>query len=216
MTVEKMKEFVGSRIDLISKGQIHDKIPKINGVLVHVIPQNQELCKPIDWNNDDANHKFILKNSFRRFSDLKSIYIENADGILSVNPDREFYYCFHNGIIETFRSPISVENQFVQDGMQLKIDNIFYQIGDTLDAAKNVHEKIYKSSPPYYIFVTLLGVGGALIYSVDRGYSLVEGFPSRNGRFEPFVWNNMNNNIMPEIKEGIHSGITASAKWNRI
>ncbi len=216
MTEDQMIQFIDQRIDLISSGKIHEKIPQTNGVLVHIIPEDQKGCSPIDWNNAQSKHQQTIKHAFRRFSDLKSKYIELPDGILSVNPDREYYFCSHIGIVETYISPISIDNLRLKNLTQLKIDNIFYQIRNTLDAAKIIHNRIYNSNSSYKIYVTLLGIGGTIVYSIDKGYTLTEGFPAINGRFAPFTWYDMEMNIMPEIIEGIHNAIKSMANSKNI
>jgi hypothetical protein len=214
-TEEEMIEYVSGRIELIEKGELHESIPKKNGVLVHVIPQNMDGLIPFDIEDDKKNDRFEINYAFRSFSDLDAVFENNEVGIFSYIENRGFYSCFQNGIVETYRSPIAIPNQLAGGMQQIKVDNIFYQIRSTLDAAKAVHQKIFKSKPPYFVFITLIGVGGTYLYSIDKNYVITDAFPSNNGRFHPFQWNDMKDDIMPEIISSVHYGIRASSGWKK-
>ncbi len=211
MTEEQMKDFVTQRIELIENKGIKENLPNGNGLLINFIPENLIDQNLINWK--DKKHPFIIKHAFRRMSDLTTIYEDLGTEILGYTPDREYFICFQNGIIETYKHPLEIQNSLNRGFDYIKVDNIFYQVRDTLDASKTVHQKIYKSIPPYYIFITFIGVTGTSFYSLDKKYHTTISFPGKNAKFESFVWNDLDDNIMPEIINGVHYGIRASAGW---
>lgn len=212
MNEEQMKDFVKSRIELINNGSIKDSLAPKNGLLVHIIPSILEVGNIINWTDKKLNHEFIIKHSFRKFSDLDSTFDNLGDRILGYTPRRILFNCFQSGIIETYKHPLDISNLSGSDLPSIKVDNIFYQIRNTLEAAKNVHEKIFKSNPPYYIFITCVGISGTYFYSLDKKYNTTVPFPFENARFEHFLWNDLKDNIMPEIINGVHYGIRVGAK----
>jgi hypothetical protein len=214
MNIDEMKEFVNQRIDSVEKKDVNEGLVNTNGILIHFIPENLLDGNPLDWNNGD--HKFKIKHSFRRLSGLDTQYSDLGDKILSYTPNNEYYICFQNGITETFRHPI--ENQNSLDGRfnYIKVENLFYAIRDFIEASKAVHDKLYKTIPPYHIFISLLGIQGAYFASFDKNYTTTIPFPGKNVRFESFQLNSLSDNIMPEIINGIHYGIRATSQWKPI
>lgn len=168
MNEEQMIDLVKERMELIKQKGIKESLPNSNGLLVHVIPQNLLVESPLDFNNPNLNHEFILKHSFRRFSDLDSTFEKLNDGILGYTPDRQYYISFNNGLVETYKHPIEISNNFGSEFDYIKVDNVFFQIRNTLDATKLIYDKIFKCIPPFYVFVTFLGIRGTYFYSLDK------------------------------------------------
>ena len=211
ITKKEMKNFVSERIKLIEDRGIKKNLLDKNGLLINIIPENRIDQNLINWK--DENHQFTIKHAFRRLSDLTTIYEDKGTEILGYTPDREYFICFQNGIIETYRHPLEVQNNLNRNYDYIKVDNIFYQVRDTLEAFKTMHQKTYKLIPPYYIFITFLGVKGTYFYSLDKKYYTDIPFPTKNARFEPFGWNDLINDVMPKIISGVNYGIRHIAVW---
>lgn len=211
MNESEMKDFVSSRIEILERKVLNANLQNENGILIHFIPENLINNKPINWAGNKQD-QFSIKYEFRRFSDTTTIYEDKGDGILGYTPNRELFFCFQDGIIETFKGPLEINSILLPGTKYVKVDHIFYQVRDTLLACIALHKKIFNSIPPFYIYITLIGVESAYFYSLDKKYYMPEPFPAVNGRFEPFVLNDLNDNIMPEIISGVHYGVR-SIRW---
>lgn len=215
MTLKEMNDFVNSRIESIENKEIDQNLFNLNGTLIQFIPENLINTSPLNWNN--TNQKNLIKGAFRRLSSLETNYSDSNNGIVGYTPNNEYFICFKNGIIETFKYPIIIENTFKvnigKDFQYIKVENLFYVIRDFIDACKIVQDKIYQSIPSYYIFISLVGVKGVYFSSLDKNYSTTDPFPGKNARFEPFILNSLTDNIMTEIINGIHYGVKAANQW---
>jgi hypothetical protein len=214
MTQEEMTAFVGQRIESVKTKEVNPKLNNINGILLHFISDNLLDTNPIDWTNKD--HTFKVTHSFRRFSELDTVHSDLGDRIVGYTPDREYYICFQNGIIEVFKGPIETQNSLNRQVDYTNIDHLFYAIRNFMDASQAIHKKLFKTIPPYNVFITLIGVGGTYFASFYKNYVTIKPFPSNNARFQPFVLNDIDGNLMKDIIAGVHYGIRASVEWTKL
>ncbi|MCB2408864.1 hypothetical protein [Hymenobacter lucidus] len=210
MDIEEMKNFVGQRIRSVENKEVDKDFLNNSGVLIHFIPENLLDNNVLDWSSKD--HQFKIKNSFRRLSGLEAKYTNLDDRVLSYTPNDEYYICFQNGITEAFR-PVEIRDALGYGYKFIKVDNLFYFIDDFINASKIVHDKIYKTIPSYYIFISLLDVNEVLFASFDNKYVTTVPFPGKNLRFEPFELNVLSSKIIQGIMSGIHYGIKSTSQW---
>lgn len=164
---------------------------------------------PLNWKDDDQ--RFKISHAFRRLTGMGRTYAEEEDKIICYTPNSEYFICNQNGIIETYRA--GIERQLFGPHSYVKVDNLFYAVSDFVDACKDVHLKVYKSRPPYFVVVSLIGVQGTYFASFKNRYTTTSPFPSKNGRFEAFEWLDLNTNIKPAIINGVHYGLKHSLPW---
>ena len=163
MILTEMKDFVKSRIESVENNEINGNLNNTNGILIQFIPENLIDSSPIDWDNSQQQN--LIKRAFRRLSSLETNYSDSNDQIVGYTPNNEYFICFKNGIIETYKHPIETDNSFGESYNYIKVENLFYVIRDFIDACKIVQDKIYQSIPSYYIFISLIGVKGAYFAS---------------------------------------------------
>src|SRR4051812_187089 len=98
--IKQLKDFITSRITEVENKAINPKLENDNGLLLHFIPEIliDTEAKTIDWS--DASQKSIIKHSFRKLSDLGTIYTDRTDRIEGYTPNGKFFNCFQNGIVE--------------------------------------------------------------------------------------------------------------------
>jgi len=213
--INEIKEFISTRIKAVENKSINENLENDNGLLLHFVPETlieEKINKPIDWANSD--HQFIIKHGFRKFSDLQTAYVDQTDRIEGYTPNSEFFNCFQNGIIEVYKSKVEIENQLGSEFNYVKVDNLFYAIRNFLEVSRVLHKKIYKTEPPYLIFISVLGITGTYFYSFDGRFQTTTPFPSKNLRFEPFNLLDLEQPIIKEIAAGINQGIRTAAQWN--
>lgn len=211
MTQEQMISFVGERINAVEQKQIKPELENKNGILLHFIPENLLSDSNINWENRD--HVFIVKRAFRRFLDTESEYTDSGDKITLYTPHGRFGTCFQNGIVEVFTSPIVTESSLDPQLSYVNVDNLYYAISNFLDATKDVHEKLYRSSAPYHVFISLLGVNNTHFSSFDKNYVTKAPLGAKNVRFQSFTLNNLNKRTVVEIMAGIHYGVKSITNW---
>jgi len=204
MNIEQMKTFVAERIKLIDDKGIKENLSNQNGLLIHVIPENLVKQNLIDRSNE--SHKKIINEAFRRLSKVNTIYEDLESGIFGYSPNEKYFMCFQNGIIETYQPPI-IKRNFRNKSDCIRIDDTFFKIADTLNATQNIHQEIFKSSPPYYIFITFLGVQNTYIEFLYKEYKMIKLFPTKHVTFEPFKWEDLDANIILILKNRVHSSI---------
>ena len=212
MTNEEMEAFIGGRIETISALEVNPALANTNGLLLHLIPEHFNNNNPINWN--DPDRQFKIKHAFRNFNGLDTVYSDQGH-ILGYTPNNKYFILNQTGIIEVFVNPIVIDNQFNNNLNYIIIDNVFISVHNFIEASKAVHRIIYSSLPPYYIYVSLLGIQGDYFLSRNHNYQTLNPFPAENGRFDQFSLNNLNDNIMREIIATINSGNKASP-WQKI
>ena len=214
MTEKQMKDFIKERINLIENNGIKENFSNQNGLLIHIIPGNLIDKNLIKWSEE--KHQDIIKRAFKKIIEIETIYEDLDTGILGYTPDKKYFMCFQNGIVETYKHPLKSKNTLDRDFDFIKIDNIFYPISNTLESSKIVYQEILQSTPPYYIFITLLGVKGTYFCSYDESYKSIKPFQANNATFEPFTWDAFDDNIMSEIKSEVHCGINKITETQKI
>ena len=206
MNIEQMNDFIAERINLIKDNKIKEKLPNQNGLLIHIIPEKLIEENLIDWSKE--RHQNILKNdAFKRLSGINTNYEDLGNRILGYSPDKKYFICFQNGIVETYKIPLKRSKISNQNHEFINVDNIFFQVLKTMEAAKITHQKILKPMPTYYIFITFLGIKNTYLYSFDNKYISAKPFPDKHTTFEPFIWEDFATDIIPDIKNVVHTGI---------
>ena len=214
MTQEEMKNWVTGRIELINDSGINENLPISNVILLDLFPS--ELCEnnPIDWN--DRNNKNRSINCFRRFTDAETEYTIHEDYSIGYTPHKEYFMLFQNGIVEVFHHPIRRETFLRPEIQYIRTENIIVEVRNFLLATRCINNRIYETNPPYYLFITLVGIHGSYFMSLDRNYVNTNPFEQQNARFEPFIIEDININYLPEIMNGIHYGIRSYGNWENI
>ncbi len=214
MTTEGMKSFIAERIESIQQKEVNAELFSESGILLHFIPETLFDMNPIDWGNKD--HVFKIKYSFRRFSELDTIYTNSGTKIIGYSPNKEYFSCFQNGVIEVFKGPVERQNSLNRKMDYVCVDDIFYAVKDFIKASKEIHKQIYTANGHYNIFITLIGVAGTYFVSFDKNYITTQPFPGSEVKFEPFILHNLDDKIIQEIISGVHYGITSSMLWSRL
>jgi|WetSurMetagenome_2_1015567.scaffolds.fasta_scaffold108794_2 hypothetical protein len=213
-TIKKNKEIINNRIIEIKKGLVNPKLDSSSGILLHFLPE--VLLKEFDFNWEDRNQSNLIKREFRNFSSSETHYYKNKDGITGYTPDREYFISYKNGVIEIYKAGIERETNLDIKINYVKVDNLFYAISNFLNASTNIHKQLYKTAPPYYIFISLVNVQNTYFMSIDRNYNTNKPYPNENANFEPIIFHDLNKNIMPQIINEIHYSLTHNATWNKL
>lgn len=200
MTKEEINEFILDRIHAVEKHETDINLSNSDGILLHLIPKNISTDNPADFHDNKILNK--TKSTFRKFSNLDTSYKIVDKDLLGYTPDKMYYKCSGNGIIESFRSGIIRKDMPMLP--YIVAEDFILEINKFLEAASEIHKTIYSSNPPYYFFVTLIGIKNQIVTSFVRNYQ--QQFPSTISEytFDSIIMKDIDDKIQNEVLDEIH------------